>query len=507
LRRHATAVGRTPAFTILDREDTRRLVARLAKDLRLEGDLPTLVEALERARTPEVPGTPGAVDPARSPIATLRVAYETRCRQANAFDFVDLLTEPLTLLAREPSVRGALRTRFRAVLVDEAQDLCALQHALIEALAAPDGALTLAGDDDQAIYGWRGADLTRLHEFERTYPGGTVLAVGRNYRSTPQIVTTAARLIAHNRARRPKPLAAVRRTGPDPTVLTWPDDRSEDSTRRGSCDRICRSLSADRPEALAAAARLPQVDGHPSRGDSDGLGRHAPEWYPIENACAPPERPAFVSEQCDGGWAAPGEPSRPGGTVPPCEPCGTPAPRGGALRVHGGGAAPTHRCGAGGVHTRDLRARTDAGPDRPPPGRGPVPADRGRRPRGASAVGAPDGGPARTQARRRSIQRPEEPPGPPRGHERSARCRHGGLPGDPQTRVARGPLVVPVAVREPGGSPRETHAVRPRFPGSGPPPSLGVEPIRGTHRPYDVLEYLAATSDACPRRDTGNPTG
>src|SRR5439155_19206978 len=124
-------------------------------------------------------------------------------------------------------VRAALRIRFRAVLVDEAQDLCALQHALIEGLAAPDGAVTLAGDDDQAIYGWRGADLTRLHAFECTYPGGTVLAVGRNYRSTPQIVSTAARLIAHNRARRLKPLAAVRPAGPGPTVPTWGGDPAE----------------------------------------------------------------------------------------------------------------------------------------------------------------------------------------------------------------------------------------------------------------------------------------
>ncbi len=234
LRRHAAAVGRTPTFTILDRDDTRRLVARLAKDLRFEGDLPTLVEILERGRTPGVPGALGSAA-AESPITALRVAYESRCREANAFDFLDLLAEPLTLFAREPTVRAALRTRFRAVLVDEAQDLCALQHALIEALAAPDGAVTLAGDDDQAIYGWRGADLTRLHAFERTYPGGTVLAVGRNYRSTPQIVMTAARLIAHNRARRPKPLAAVRRTGPDPTVLTWPDDRSEAQGLAAAC--------------------------------------------------------------------------------------------------------------------------------------------------------------------------------------------------------------------------------------------------------------------------------
>ncbi len=234
LRRHAAAVGRTPAFTILDREDTRRLVARLVKGLGLDGDLPTLVEALDRARTPGVAGAPGP-GPTRSPIAALRVAYEARCREANAFDFLDLLAEPLGLFAREPAVRAALRARFQAVLVDEAQDLCALQHALIEALAAPDGAVTLAGDDDQAIYGWRGADLTRLHAFERTYLGGTVLAVGRNYRSTPQIVTTAARLIAHNSTRRPKPLAAVRPAGPVPTVLTWPDDRAEAEGLAAAC--------------------------------------------------------------------------------------------------------------------------------------------------------------------------------------------------------------------------------------------------------------------------------
>ena len=174
--------------------------------------------------------------------------------------------EPLTLFAREPAVRAALRARFQAVLVDEAQDLCALQHALIEALAAPDGAVTLAGDDDQAIYGWRGADLTRLHAFERTYPGGTVLAVGRNYRSTPQIVTTAARLIAHNRARRPKPLAAVRAAGPVPTVLTWPDDRAEAEGLAAACTEwlqtsgppiavLARVTACLGPIARACAAR------------------------------------------------------------------------------------------------------------------------------------------------------------------------------------------------------------------------------------------------------------
>jgi DNA helicase-2/ATP-dependent DNA helicase PcrA len=243
LRRHAAPLGRTPAFTILDREDTRRLIARLMEELSLEGDLATRVEAVERAKAQPRPPAGSSPAPLAGPVATLLTAYETRCREVNAFDFTDLLASPLALFHREPALRDGLRARFGAVLVDEAQDLCALQHALVETLAAPAGAVTFAGDDDQAIYGWRGGDVTRLHAFEHTYPGGTVLAVGRNYRSTPQIVATAARLIGHNRARRPKPLAAVRPAGPVPEILTWADDRAE-----------AEGLAARCPDWLRASA-------------------------------------------------------------------------------------------------------------------------------------------------------------------------------------------------------------------------------------------------------------
>jgi DNA helicase-2/ATP-dependent DNA helicase PcrA len=243
LRRHGARLGRTAAFTIFDREDTRRLIGRLVEELGLEGDLATLVEAVERAKGQPTPEAGPAAASLLGPLAALLAAYETRCREANAFDFTDLLAAPLALFQQDAAVREGLRTRFRALLVDEAQDLCGLQHALVEALAAPDGAVTLAGDDDQAIYGWRGGDVTRLHAFERTYPGGSVLAVGRNFRSTPEIVATAARLIGHNRARRPKPLAAVRPAGPLPQVLTWPDDRAE-----------AEGLAARCPDWLRASA-------------------------------------------------------------------------------------------------------------------------------------------------------------------------------------------------------------------------------------------------------------
>ena len=241
LRRHAATLGRTAAFTILDREDTRRLIGRLLEELGLESDLATLVEAVERAKGQPAPAVGPAVASRFGPLATLLAAYEARCREVNGFDFTDLLASPLSLFQQDPVVRERLRRRFRAVLVDEAQDLCALQHALVEALAAPDGAVTFAGDDDQAIYGWRGGDVTRLHAFERTYPGGTVLAVGRNYRSTPQIVATAARLIGHNRARRPKPLAAVRPAGPVPEILTWADDRAEAEGLAARCAEWLRT--------------------------------------------------------------------------------------------------------------------------------------------------------------------------------------------------------------------------------------------------------------------------
>jgi DNA helicase-2/ATP-dependent DNA helicase PcrA len=269
LRRHTAPLERTAAFTILDREDTRRVIARLVEDLGLEGDLVTWVEAVERAKAQPRPAAGDSPATRSGPLATLLAAYETRCQAANGFDFVDLLTAPLALVHRDPARRTGLRCRFRAVLVDEAQDLCALQHALVEALAAPDGAVTFAGDDDQAIYGWRGGDVTRLHAFERTYVGGTLLAVGRNYRSTPQIVATAARLIGHNPARRPKPLAAVRPGGPVPQVLTWADDRAEAEGLAARCPDWLRTSAPP----IAILARVTACLGPLARAcAAQGLG-------------------------------------------------------------------------------------------------------------------------------------------------------------------------------------------------------------------------------------------
>jgi DNA helicase-2/ATP-dependent DNA helicase PcrA len=220
LRREASAVARTPAFTILDRADTRRLVEQLCRDLVLAGDPASLAEALERTKR-------GELHPGRAAdVGQLLPAYRARCREANALDFAGLLAEPVALLHGDPGLRHRLRARFRAVLIDEAQDLCPLQHTLIEQLTGPEGAATFGADDDQAIYGWRGADVGRLHAFEHIYRGASVRTLGENFRSTPEILAAAAQLIAHNHTRWVKPLTATAPPGPAPVARIWTDDRA-----------------------------------------------------------------------------------------------------------------------------------------------------------------------------------------------------------------------------------------------------------------------------------------
>ena len=198
------------------------------------------------------PSTARRTQEPRADLCRLLPAYRARCREANALDFADLLAEPVALLDRNPGLRHRLRARFRAVLIDEAQDLCPLQHTLIEQLTGPDGAVTFGSDDDQAIYGWRGADVGRLHAFERIYRGGRVRTLGENSRSTPEIVAAAARLIAHNRTRRVKPLRAVAAPGPAPVVRVWPDDRAE---AEGLAAEISRCV-AETARPVAVLARI-----------------------------------------------------------------------------------------------------------------------------------------------------------------------------------------------------------------------------------------------------------
>jgi len=135
--------------------------------------------------------------------------YRALLRSAGALDFEDLLAAAVWLLSERAEVRRAVSGRFDAVLVDEYQDASPVQHRLIELIAPPGANLTIVGDDDQALFGFRGGDARSLRGFERAFAGARRLTLGRNYRSREAIVAAAARLIAHNPGRPAKVLRAV----------------------------------------------------------------------------------------------------------------------------------------------------------------------------------------------------------------------------------------------------------------------------------------------------------
>jgi len=134
-------------------------------------------------------------------------------RRANAMDFDDLLLHPLTLFAEHPEILARYRERFRFLLVDEYQDTNRAQYLLLKALAGETGNVFVVGDDDQSIYGWRGADLRNILEFQRDYPAARLVRLEENYRSTQAILEAANSVIAPNTGRLGKTLFTPRTSG------------------------------------------------------------------------------------------------------------------------------------------------------------------------------------------------------------------------------------------------------------------------------------------------------
>jgi DNA helicase-2/ATP-dependent DNA helicase PcrA len=139
-------------------------------------------------------------------IARLYELYQQKLLQQNALDFDDLLVQLVKLFRSEPSVLEKYRERFRYVMVDEYQDTNHVQYVLIHQLAGKHRNLCVVGDDDQSIYGWRGADIRNILDFEKDYPEAKVIKLEQNYRSTQRILAVANAVIANNRGRKPKEL-------------------------------------------------------------------------------------------------------------------------------------------------------------------------------------------------------------------------------------------------------------------------------------------------------------
>jgi DNA helicase-2/ATP-dependent DNA helicase PcrA len=225
LRIHAKLVGIDPGFTIYDQSDRLRAVKDVMDQLDSEvGKLtPERVEAaISKAKndlvSPQVLRH-RARDEKDILVSRVFAAYEERLRASSAVDFDDLLVHVVRILKDHPDVRSSLDRRYRYVLVDEYQDTNLAQYAIVRALSVDHANLCVTGDPDQSIYGWRGANLSNILEFERDYPGCRVVKLERNYRSTKNILSVADHLIKFNRNRKPKDLITENPLG-EPVELT-----------------------------------------------------------------------------------------------------------------------------------------------------------------------------------------------------------------------------------------------------------------------------------------------
>ncbi len=213
LRRHAEIVGLKDNFTIIDTDDHLRLLKQLLQAENVDEKrwpAKTLAAIIDRWKdrglTPEkVPeGEIGTFANGRS-LAFYRL-YRDRLRTLNACDFGDLLLHNLEILASEPDILAEWQRRFRYILVDEYQDTNIAQYLWLRHLAREQRNICCVGDDDQSIYGWRGAEVGNILRFEQDFEGARIIRLEKNYRSTPHILAAASGLIAHNRGRLGKTL-------------------------------------------------------------------------------------------------------------------------------------------------------------------------------------------------------------------------------------------------------------------------------------------------------------
>ena len=213
LRRHAELVRLKSGFTIIDTDDQVRLARELLEAANIDDKrwpprvLAFLIQKWkDRGWTPDQLPADEAGAFAHGRGQALYRAYQERLESLNAADFGDLLLKPYRLLLDHPDVLDTWHRRFRYILVDEYQDTNAIQYLWLRLLARGSGNICCVGDDDQSIYGWRGAEVGNILKFEKDFPGATVVRLERNYRSTPRILAAASGLIAHNRSRLGKTL-------------------------------------------------------------------------------------------------------------------------------------------------------------------------------------------------------------------------------------------------------------------------------------------------------------
>ena len=249
LRRHAELIGLDRNFNILDTDDQLRLLKQIMSEEGVDQKrwpprgLAAIIDRWKDKglRADQVQGA-NSSEFAHGKAAALYAIYQERLAAQNACDFGDLLLHVLTLFQKNPDILSLYQNRFKYILVDEYQDTNVAQYLLLRLLAQKHRNICCVGDDDQSIYGWRGAEVGNILKFEDDFPGAKVVRLERNYRSTSHILGAASGLIAHNEGRLGKTLFTEGNDGDHvvlnglwdgPNEARWIADEIENLERKG----------------------------------------------------------------------------------------------------------------------------------------------------------------------------------------------------------------------------------------------------------------------------------
>ena len=230
LRQHIEKLGYKRNFVIYDESEQIGAIRKILARISARGektDPAAILSLLSRFKNGGERSAVFADESVRAMAEHVRSRYESALRACNAVDFDDLILLTLRLFAEHPESLQACRARYRYVMVDEYQDTNAAQFKLVHALTQEHRNLCVVGDDDQSIYGWRGAEVANLLDMEKHFPEVKVVKLEQNYRSTNTILNAANALIKNNVRRRGKKLWSQNGDGPKITLHTFADDDEE----------------------------------------------------------------------------------------------------------------------------------------------------------------------------------------------------------------------------------------------------------------------------------------
>jgi DNA helicase-2/ATP-dependent DNA helicase PcrA len=246
LRREALYIGYEQSFSIYDDEDGQKVVKKIMKDLQISIDVikPNSVFYNIKQFKSQMIFPAEATDLAMSTfddtVAKIYGIYQSELKNSSAMDFDDLLLKPLELFEKNPHILKKYQDQFRFIMVDEYQDTNKAQFQFVEALSHEHKNLCVVGDDDQSIYGWRGADIGNILDFQQHFPGAKIFKLEQNYRSTKTILAAASAVVKLNEKRAAKELFTESADGDIIKVLEGRNELDEGRLIVDEIQSVCR---------------------------------------------------------------------------------------------------------------------------------------------------------------------------------------------------------------------------------------------------------------------------